>query len=51
MEVYNVRGQKVFEVAGFQPSLDLRGMVNGVYYVRMHLNSNITINSTVIKRD
>ena len=51
MEVYNVRGEKVYGAVGFQSSLDLGGMGNGVYYVRIHLNSSITINSTVVKRD
>lgn len=51
IEVYTVSGQKVYQAAGFKSTLDLSGKMNGVYYVRLYLNSSITIHSIIIKKD
>jgi hypothetical protein len=50
IEVYNVSGERVYHIKNYQPTIDLSGQQNGLYYIRFTLKSKVIIKKIVLQR-
>ncbi len=51
IEVYNLKGEKVYETVGSQSKFDLSNKPTGIYYVRLHSNLITTVNIIFLNKD
>ncbi len=50
ISIYNVRGEKVYNSGSYTPEIDLSGKPNGVYFIRVNLDSKVITKKIVIQK-
>jgi len=49
LELFNEAGMRVYQSAGFQPSINVSGLSKGIYWLKLKHNGSELVNKVLIK--